>query len=86
MAAFDSRRTGDRTAYAYEDLAEVAEVIDPILNKNGLSHGFKSKVDSTAFTAMDAAAFKLYFERAQQALAEQFGFDPLGFMTERKAA
>jgi hypothetical protein len=43
--------------------------------------------DSTAFAAMDQAAFKLYFDQAVMALTEKFHFDPLGFMTqERKAA
>lgn len=43
--------------------------------------------DSTAFAAMDAAAFKLYFDQAKQALAVKFGFDPLGFLDkERQAA
>lgn len=43
--------------------------------------------DSIAFAAMDQAAFKEFFDHAERALAEKFGFDPLGFMDrERKAA
>lgn len=47
----------------------------------------KQVLDSTAFSAMDQAAFKIYFDQAVRALTEQFHFDPLGFMhEERKAA
>ncbi len=51
--------------------------------------GTEEKItDSTAFAAMDAAAFKVYFKQAERALAEQFGFDPMGWQnaTERQAA
>lgn len=47
----------------------------------------KQVLDSTAFSAMDQADFKVYFDQAVKALTEQFHFDPLGFMhEERKAA
>lgn len=41
--------------------------------------------DSTAFAAMDGAAFKTYMDQAVAALSEKFGFDPLGFMTQPRA-
>lgn len=45
-AGFESKRTGDRTDYAYEDLPMVAETVDPILTKYGLSYHYSSKVDA----------------------------------------
>jgi ERF superfamily len=39
---FDSRKAGAaRTEYAYEDLAEIARTIDPILSEHGLSYRFR---------------------------------------------
>jgi ERF superfamily protein len=39
---FDSRKAGAaRTEYAYEDLAEIARTIDPILGAHGLSYRFR---------------------------------------------
>lgn len=43
-------------------------------------------VDSIAFAAMDRAAFKVFFDQAVAALAEKFGFDPLGFMSAPRGA
>lgn len=34
--------------------------------------------DSTAFAAMDGAAFREFFDKAMKAIAERWGFDPLG--------
>lgn len=34
-----------RTNYNYEDLASIAQVIDPILSRNGLSYRFRTKQD-----------------------------------------
>lgn len=42
--------------------------------------------DSTAFSAMDGAEFKVFMDRAVKTLAERFGIDPMGFMEEREAA
>lgn len=42
---FESKRTGDRTDYSYEDFAEVARTVDPILSANGLSYRFRPKQD-----------------------------------------
>lgn len=36
-------RSGVRTNYKYEDLAEIARVVDPILKKYGLSYRFRSE-------------------------------------------
>lgn len=44
-AGFNSRRTGDHTEYAFEDLAKIAEYVDPILAKHGLSYWFEPKQD-----------------------------------------
>jgi hypothetical protein len=33
---FDSRRTGDRTSYKHEDLADLMAVVDPVLAQHGL--------------------------------------------------
>jgi len=49
-AGFDSRRTGERTEYAFEDLAKIAEYIDPILARHGLSYSFEPKVDGMMLT------------------------------------
>lgn len=42
--------------------------------------------DSIAFAAMDQAAFKVFFDQAERALADKFGFDPLGFMNYPRGA
>jgi hypothetical protein len=39
-----------RTNYEYEDLAGIAEVIDPIVNKYGLSYRYKSKQEGQRLT------------------------------------
>ena len=36
-------------------------------------------VDSVAFEKMDAAAFKVFFDKAVELLASTYGFDPLEF-------
>jgi hypothetical protein len=43
-------------------------------------------VDSTAFDAMSAEAFGVYFEAAMQRLAEVTGIEPLELLDERRAA
>ncbi len=48
-ASFEGR--GNSTvSYAYEDLADVAEIVDPILTNHGLSYKYKSHVDGTIVT------------------------------------
>jgi hypothetical protein len=42
--------------------------------------------DSTAFSAMDGAEFKVFMDRAVRTLAERFQLDPLSFMEERERA
>lgn len=42
-----------------------------------LSGRITAMPDSTAFSAMDQAAFKVYFDNAMRLIAERFGFDPL---------
>lgn len=42
-ASFDTSK--GHTEYAYEDLAAVADAVDPILTKHGLSYRYQSKVD-----------------------------------------
>lgn len=44
------------------------------------------RADSAAFEKMDGAEFKVFFDRAVEVLAGEFGFDPLAFYDERKAA
>lgn len=39
---FDSKRTGDRTDYDHEDLAEIARTVDPILSRHGLSYRWRT--------------------------------------------
>jgi ERF superfamily len=49
MAGFDSKRTGGaRTEYAYEDLAEIMRVVDPILAKHGLSIRWRTSSEINA--------------------------------------
>lgn len=40
---FDSKRTGDRTDYDHEDLAEIARTVDPILSKYGLGYRYRTE-------------------------------------------
>lgn len=35
-----------RTHYKYEDLAEIAKMVDPILSKHGISYRFRTKTDA----------------------------------------
>ena len=42
-AGFDSRRTGERTEYKFEDLATIAAAVDPILAKHGLGYRYSAK-------------------------------------------
>ena len=42
---FESKRTGDRTDYAYEDFAAVAKAVDPVLAEHGLSYRFRTNQD-----------------------------------------
>lgn len=42
---FESRRTGDRTDYAFADLAEIQRVINPILSTYGLSYRYRTRQD-----------------------------------------
>jgi hypothetical protein len=47
-AGFDSKRDGGgRVDYDYEDLPQVAEAVDPILTKHGLSYRYQSKQENT---------------------------------------
>ena len=43
-------RTGGKASYNYEDMALIAEVIDPILAKHGLSYRHKSRTDGGQIT------------------------------------
>jgi hypothetical protein len=45
-----TNREGKRTNYRYEDLASIAEAIDPILAKYGLSYRYRSKQDGKILT------------------------------------
>jgi len=47
---FESRRTGDRTDYAFADLAEIQRVINPILSEHGLSYRYQTKQDGAIVT------------------------------------
>ncbi len=42
---FEARNGGSRTNYMYEDLAQIAGHVDPILSKHGLSYRHRSKQD-----------------------------------------
>ena len=42
-AGFDSRRTGERTEYKFEDLPAIARAVDPILAKHGLGYRYTAK-------------------------------------------
>ena len=39
---FESRRTGDTTSYSHESLGQIASIVDPILNRHGLSYRYKA--------------------------------------------
>lgn len=41
--AYDAKNGGGRTDYSYEDLAAIAEAVDPILGKHGLSYRFRTE-------------------------------------------
>lgn len=43
--SFESKGGGQKVGYAYEDLAAVADSVDPILTKHGLSYRYQSKQD-----------------------------------------
>src|ERR1700678_841991 len=45
-----TNREGKRTNYKYEDLASIADAIDPILAKHGLSYRYRSKQDGKLLT------------------------------------
>lgn len=47
---FPARNGGARTNYKYEDLAAIADAIDPILAKYGLSYRHRSKQDGKVLT------------------------------------
>lgn len=42
--------------------------------------------DSTAFSKMDGAAFKVFFDKAVGALASELGIDPLEFYDQKEMA
>lgn len=44
--AVDFTGKSGRTNYDYEDLAEIARTVDPILSKNGLSYRFRSRQEN----------------------------------------
>lgn len=39
---FESQRTGGTTSYSHESLGQIASVVDPILNKHGLSYRYRA--------------------------------------------
>lgn len=41
---FDSKRTGERTSYKHEDLAEIARTVDPVLAAHGLSYRYRTEM------------------------------------------
>jgi hypothetical protein len=47
---FPAKNGGSRTNYMYEDLASIADAIDPILGKHGLSYRHRSKQDGKILT------------------------------------
>lgn len=47
---FPAKNGGTRTNYKYEDLAAIADAIDPILAKHGLSYRHRSKQDGKVLT------------------------------------
>ena len=42
-AGFDSKKTGERTGYKFEDLAAIARAVDPILAQHGLGYRYSAK-------------------------------------------
>lgn len=47
-ASFDTNK--GHTEYAYENLAAIADAVDPVLTKHGLSYRYQSKVDGMMVT------------------------------------
>lgn len=47
---FPARNGGSRTNYKYEDLAAIADAVDPILAENGLSYRHRSKQEGKILT------------------------------------
>lgn len=47
---FPARNGGSRTNYKYEDLAAIADAVDPILSKYGLSYRHRAKQDGKLLT------------------------------------
>lgn len=45
---YESKRTGDRTDYRYEDFAAVARAVDGPLSENGLSYRFRTAQDGAS--------------------------------------
>lgn len=58
-AGFDSKRTGDRTEYAYATLAQVVNVIAPELSKHGLSHRWHTSQDDKGISVTCILAHQL---------------------------
>ena len=56
-ATFDTR--AGQTSYQYEDLALVAEAVDPILAKHGLSYTYKSRVEGQTLYVTCIVAHRL---------------------------
>jgi len=50
QVGYDSVKGGARTEYAFEDLATIAEQVDPILAQHGLSYWFEPKQDGMMLT------------------------------------
>jgi len=50
QVGFDSKRTGETTSYSHETLGEIARVVDPILNKHGLSYRYKATQENGRIT------------------------------------
>jgi len=47
---FESKRTGSSTDYDFEDFAEIARTVDPILAKHGLSYRFRTAMQGDLLT------------------------------------
>ena len=45
LVDFPNKNSSGRTTYSYEDLAGIAEIINPHLSKNGLSYRFRTTVE-----------------------------------------
>lgn len=50
QVGFESKRTGDTTSYSHETLGEIARVVDPILNKHGLSYRYRAAQEGGRIT------------------------------------